>query len=543
MNILILNGSPKGEHSNTLKLTNAFIDGYTQRGAANIDRIDINKLQIHSCKGCFACWEKTPGKCVMHDDMSGVLKKILQADIIIYSFPLYHFSLPSQLKMLIDRLLPMYLPFMDSQADTGGHLCRYDISGKQYVIISTCGFYTAEGNYTSVNAQFDKMYGKGNYTTLYCGQGELFRVPELKGRTEEYLLTVKAAGAEFAGGAITTKTKEKLGQLLFPRNVFEQMADASWGIEKDTQKKQKVEPSLLFTRQMAALYSPAAWENHDVVLEFYYIDIEKTYQIVLRKDGHTVLTENFLPYTTKIETPFSVWQKISRGEISGEQALMEHLYKVTGDFNIMLKWDEYFSGNNRKPEKKHTACSAEKNTNMTVMLLPWIALWIFIPISNFWGGITGILLCSALPFFFLKFKLTAFESVTIFAVSLISLLAVLGVPIILLIPLSYFAFGLMWFLTVFMKIPLSAWYSMKNYGGKAAFSNLLFLRTNRILTACWGVLYFITAVCTFFLLQTPLSDFTGIFNAAFPVLMGVFTVWFQQWYPKHYAAGSISKKQ
>ena len=121
MNILILNGSPKGEHSNTLKLTNAFIDGYTQRGAANIDRIDINKLQIHPCKGCFACWEKTPGKCVMHDDMSGVLKKILQADIIIYSFPLYHFSLPSQLKMLIDRLLPMYLPFMDSQADTGGH--------------------------------------------------------------------------------------------------------------------------------------------------------------------------------------------------------------------------------------------------------------------------------------------------------------------------------------------------------------------------------------------------------------------------------------
>lgn len=102
---------------------------------------------------------------------------------------------------------------------------------------------------------------------------------------------------------------------------------------------------------MAALYNPAAWENHDVVLEFYYIDIEKTYQIVLKKDGHTVLTENFLPYTTKIETPFSVWQKISRGEISGEQALMEHLYKVTGDFNIMLKWDEYFSGNNRKPEK------------------------------------------------------------------------------------------------------------------------------------------------------------------------------------------------
>lgn len=62
MNILILNGSPKGEHSNTLKLTNAFIDGYTQRGAANIDRIDINKLQIHPCNGMLCLLGKNTRK-------------------------------------------------------------------------------------------------------------------------------------------------------------------------------------------------------------------------------------------------------------------------------------------------------------------------------------------------------------------------------------------------------------------------------------------------------------------------------------------------
>ena len=34
---------------------------------------------------------------------------------------------------------------------------------------------------------FDRFCGQGSYTALYCGQGELFRVKELAGRTDEYL--------------------------------------------------------------------------------------------------------------------------------------------------------------------------------------------------------------------------------------------------------------------------------------------------------------------------------------------------------------------
>ena len=44
---------------------------------------------------------------------------------------------------------------------------------------------------------FDHFLGKGHYTTIFCGQGELFRVKELSKRTDEYLATVKSAGAEY----------------------------------------------------------------------------------------------------------------------------------------------------------------------------------------------------------------------------------------------------------------------------------------------------------------------------------------------------------
>ena len=537
MNILVLNGSPKGERSNTLKLAKAFLEGFTQNQSADAEIVDIYKLNIRECLGCFACWSKTPGKCAITDDMADVLQKILRADVVVWSFPLYYFSLPSRLKMVIDRQLPMALPFMEGDASAGGHRSRYDMSGKRNVVISTCGFYIAEENYNAVNAQFDRMFGKDGYTALYCGQGELFRVPQLSARTDEYLGYVKQAGAEFASGGISDATRAKLKQLLYPREVFEQMADASWGVEQTEQGAKKVSHALSFTRQMAALYNKASWPGKDVVVEFSYTDVEETIQIVLGKDGHTVLSENFLPFTTRIETPLAVWEKIGRGELDGQQAIMEHLYKVTGDFNVMMNWDKYFGwGGDAQEGLSSTPATPAKQTNMSVMLLPWIAIWVSISIDSFRGGIIGIMLCAAVPFAFLKYKPTVFEYITVFAVSLVSLLSVLGYPTDILIPVSYLAFGLMWTVTAFMKIPLSAWYSMNNYGVEKALANPLFMRTNRILTACWGVLYLVTPIWTYALLHTSLASWTGLFNSILPAVMGVFTVWFEKWYPKHYAA-------
>lgn len=542
MNILVLNGSPKGERSNTFKLTKAFLEGFIKNQSADTDILDIYKLNIRDCLGCFACWSKTPGKCAITDDMTEVLQKLLRADVVIWSFPLYYFSLPARLKTLIDRQLPLVLPFMEGDASAGGHSSRYDMSGRRNVVISTCGFYTAEENYAAVNAQFDRMFGKNGYTALYCGQGELFRVPQLSARTDEYLSYVKQAGAEFATGAITESTKAKLKQLLYPREVFEQMADASWGVEQTEHGAKAVSPALAFTKQMAALYNKKSWSGRDIVLEFFYTDVNETYQIVLKKDGHTVLTENFMPFTTRIETPLTVWERIGQGELDGQQAMMEHLYKVTGDFNVMMNWDKYFGWGEDTNEKAPAApATAIKQTNMSVMLLPWIAIWVGISINSLWGGIIGIVLCGLVPFAFLKYRPTVFEYITVFAVSLVSLLSVLGYPTDILVPASYLAFGLMWTVTAFMKIPLSAWYSMNNYGMEKALSNPLFIKTNRILTVCWGALYLVTPIWTYALLHTSLASWTGLFNSILPAVMGVFTVWFEKWYPKHYAAGSGRK--
>lgn len=237
MRILVLNGSPKGEKSNTMKLTHAFLNGMSEKASFEVEIIPVYKIKILPCIGCFSCWKKTPGKCCINDDMSSIIEKMLVADIIIWSFPLYYFGLPSQMKALMDRQLPMVLPFMrrseGNSSDYGSHPSRYDMSTKRFILISTCGFYTHDGNYESIKLQFDRYLGKENYETLFCGQGELFSVSKLSTRINEYLQYVKIAGTEFLFRGITAEVKDKLSEPLYIREIFEDMANASWGITED----------------------------------------------------------------------------------------------------------------------------------------------------------------------------------------------------------------------------------------------------------------------------------------------------------------------
>lgn len=560
MKILVINGSPKGKNSNSYKMTSAFLEGMKLgcrdmdgEDAFLVDEVQVNRMDIRPCLGCFSCWNKTPGSCCIQDDMREVIQKLLWADVTVWSFPLYYFTVPGALKNVIDRQLPMVLPFMverEDQVGSGSHPLRYDMSGKRTVVISTCGFYTAQGNYDGVCSLFDHMCGKDQYTTIFCGQGELFRVQELSQRTNEYLSYVKDAGKEYVQGGIRKETRQKLEQLLYPKETFESLADASWGIDPESGKKES--EALIFTRQMAVLYRKESYSGKEQVLEMYYTDLDECYQIVLGEEGSQVFTDGSRNATTRIETPFTVWRSIAAGEIRGDEALMKQLYKVKGDFNLMLNWDRYFGsaegaagGNEEEPgagkgnSKEHAGgihmpC---KGTNMSIMLIPWMVFWIAVAIDGFAGSFISIGACALIPLVYYRHKKTVFDVLTGALVTGFSVAVLLGAPEQIVMPLAYLAFGIMWTVTCFGKIPLTAHYSMNQYNGESALQNPLFLRTNWILTLMWGILYLLTPIWTYFLMGTKIGSFTGAVNSIMPIFMGIFTAWFQRWYPAKVARG------
>ena len=114
--VLIINGSPRRRSGFTYFYLQYLIKGIEQTGT-EVEVIDIydKKFNIEPCRGCFACWTKTKGNCVINDDANGLIEKVNDAYLTIYAFPLYVDSIPAKLKAFLDRqfitVMPVFVPY------------------------------------------------------------------------------------------------------------------------------------------------------------------------------------------------------------------------------------------------------------------------------------------------------------------------------------------------------------------------------------------------------------------------------------------------
>lgn len=541
MKILVLNGSPRGTAGNTWQLTRAFIEGMKMElgTQAAVKTLTVSAMRLEPCRGCFHCWTVSPGSCVIQDDMAAVLDEMIAADLIVWSFPLYYFGMPGPIKTLLDRCLPLNLPWIESGPDgRAGHPRRYPEAQAETLLISTCGFYTIENNVEALSRQFDLAFGECH--KLFCPEGELFSHPELRAQTSAYLAQVKQAGQEYARTrTLSAHVLKRLSEPLIPRDAFLTMANASWEIAKPegqiTDGAQERERAERFTRQMAALYNPAGYDGKQRVFEIFYTDVQIGYQLVL-KEACELREVGSGAYTTRVETPLSVWQAIAKGEIRGDQAMMEGQYKTQGDLSLLMDWDRIFSGPDSDliPDSQ---MEPKKKTNMLLLIIPWCTLWMLMPFSASLGGSAAVLSAAFLALASRRWELTLYDGLTGVFAGLLGLLALHHAALGLLVPLSYLIFGLLWLFSCLSPVPLSAHYSKENYHREAALQNPVFMKTNRILTCLWGLLYLLSAAWTFMIMRSSTPVLAALINTLCPLVMGLFTVWFEKWYPAKIARG------
>lgn len=231
MKILVINGSPKGEKSNTMNVTRAFLSGFPE--GTEVEYAELQKLDIKPCMGCYSCWGKTDGRCVINDDMGELRGKILAADVIVESFPLYFFGMPSKVKMMTDRCLPFMLPYLGNVVEER-NICFHELREKsllekKLVVISSCGYVDANTVYPALLKQFDLICGEGKYTAILCGQGELFISGNAKRQRDGYLNDVRKAGAEFAEKlCLSEETKRRIAKPILSPKGFETITSAHW---------------------------------------------------------------------------------------------------------------------------------------------------------------------------------------------------------------------------------------------------------------------------------------------------------------------------
>jgi multimeric flavodoxin WrbA len=122
MKILAIHGSPRGTESQTLRLARAVLRGAEERGA-EIELIDVCTLDIQYCNGCGVCYSQ--GECVLDDDFALLFQKMLEADGIVLSSPVYINQVTAQLKAVLDRLADA----IHCQMFTGKYGCAVATAG------------------------------------------------------------------------------------------------------------------------------------------------------------------------------------------------------------------------------------------------------------------------------------------------------------------------------------------------------------------------------------------------------------------------------
>ena len=219
MKILVLNGSPKRELSDTLHVTRAFLDGMQSAAPQEVHTIHVIDKHIEYCTGCFSCM-RNGGICIHDDDMRDILNEILDSDLLIWSFPLYCYGMPAPLKALLDRTLPLSSMAMRKVGERYEHVEQADFSHLRYLMICGCGFPNSQHNFEPAVAQF-KLCFPGGQPIITVPESPMFNAPEAAVVTEPRLALVRKAGRQYANAQeIDPALLSEIGSPMIPEAQY-----------------------------------------------------------------------------------------------------------------------------------------------------------------------------------------------------------------------------------------------------------------------------------------------------------------------------------
>ena len=120
--IVVITGSPR-KNGNSFAMTDAFIQAAEAKGH-QVTRFDAAMMNVGGCHACETCF-KTGKACSFDDGFNTIAPAILEADAVVFTMPVYWYSIPAQIKGVIDKLFSLVV---------GGK----DIAGKECAMIVCC---------------------------------------------------------------------------------------------------------------------------------------------------------------------------------------------------------------------------------------------------------------------------------------------------------------------------------------------------------------------------------------------------------------------
>ncbi|AOT69616.1 flavodoxin family protein [Geosporobacter ferrireducens] len=124
MKALILNGALKEDQE--LVAVSRFAEEILVQQGYEVDSILLREKEIGECIGCFDCWVKTPGICIINDYGRIIAEKIINSEFVLWLTPIAYGGYSSELKKAMDRIIPLLLPFFKKVQGEVHHKERYE---------------------------------------------------------------------------------------------------------------------------------------------------------------------------------------------------------------------------------------------------------------------------------------------------------------------------------------------------------------------------------------------------------------------------------
>lgn len=97
--------------------------------------IDLSQKKVTPCVGCFGCWVKTPGRCVIRDDAPQIYPLIARSHRVLYVSQVIFGSWAPRMKAMLERSLPIQQAFLRPHMGETHHVQRL-VEEKEAVILA-----------------------------------------------------------------------------------------------------------------------------------------------------------------------------------------------------------------------------------------------------------------------------------------------------------------------------------------------------------------------------------------------------------------------
>jgi len=355
MKVLAINSSARSDGiSKTGMMLDALAQGMRDAGA-EVDVIPLRKKTVKNCIGCFTCWTKTPGVCIQKDDMTNELfPKWLEADIVVYATPLYHFTVNAAMKAFIERTLPVLEPFMVRTNGGTTHPLRQ--KPPKVVVLSVAGFPEA-----SVFAQLSSyakfLFQKGLIGEIYRPGAEgMPRAPEIR---KDILDATAQAGRELVQSSkISEATMARITQPIADFDASAKLTNAFWKtcIQEGVSPREFEQKNMIprpdsietFMMIMSMGFNREAAGATKAVLQFNFSgEVKGACYLTIDNGRIEPRAGNSEKPDLVVDAPFDIWMDIMTGKADGQQMLMEQKYKTAGDLSLLMRMKDLFGGKGR----------------------------------------------------------------------------------------------------------------------------------------------------------------------------------------------------